>query len=661
MHSAFLYHAVKAGLDMGIVNAGMLAVYEDVEKDLLEHVEDVLLNRRSDATERMLEFAERVKEQGQKKADKVDEAWRSESLEARLSYALVKGIVTHIDEDTEEARVKYGAPLDVIEGPLMDGMKVVGELFGAGKMFLPQVVKSARVMKKAVAYLSPYMEAEKAKNVNARKQGVFVIATVKGDVHDIGKNIVGVVLACNGYEVIDLGVMVSCEKILAAAQEKGADIIGMSGLITPSLDEMIYNAKEMKRLGIKVPLLIGGATTSRIHTAVKIAPHYDHPVVRVGDASLVVGVCNRLLNPNTREAYTAELKADSEKSKKQYLASQNNRAKLVSINEAREKSIKTDWKTAEIAVPKHLGIQTFDNLPLAEISKYIDWSPFFWTWELKGIYPKILTSEKWGVQATELFKEAQKMLKDVIDNKRFKARAAVGFWPANSVGDDVELYTSLSKERVLQTLHFLRQQKEKIQTPTENDLSYYCLSDYIAPKTTGRTDYIGGFAVTTGYEVEEYAKTFVAKNDDYSAIMVKAIGDRLAEATAEYVHKMVREQWGFGLNENLSNQDLIEEKYRGVRPAPGYPACPDHTEKALLWKLLDAEKNTGVSLTENFAMNPPSSVSGFYFAHPAAKYFHVGNIGKDQVTDYAKRKDLPLAVVEKWLTPNLDYEPTPTP
>ena len=656
MHSAFLYHAIKAGLDMGIVNAGMLAVYEDIDKELLERVEDVLLNRRPDGTERLIEYAEQIKGTGQKKVDKVDDAWRKEPLEARLAHALVKGIVTYIDEDTEEARLKCAAPLDVIEGPLMDGMKVVGELFGAGKMFLPQVVKSARVMKKAVAYLNPFMEAEKARNKNARKHGVFVIATVKGDVHDIGKNIVGVVLACNGYEVIDLGVMVSCEKILEKAKEVNADIIGMSGLITPSLDEMIANAKEMQRLGWKVPLLIGGATTSRIHSAVKIAPHYDQPVVRVGDASLVVGVCNRLLNPNTREAYAKELKLENEVSRQRHQESLSKRAKLVTIAEAREKSFKTDWKTLEMLKPAALGIQRFEDIPLAEIATYIDWSPFFWTWELKGIYPKILSSEKWGPQATILFNDAQKMLKDIIENKRFRARAVVGMWPANSRGDDVDLFTDESRGSVLQTIHFLRQQKEKI----KDDFNYYCLSDYVAPKATARPDYMGGFVVTAGYEVEEYSKTFVAANDDYSAIMVKAIGDRLAEASAEWLHKKIREQWGFGLNENLSCEDLIAEKYRGVRPAPGYPACPDHTEKALLWRLLDAEANTGVSLTENFAMNPPSSVSGFYMSHPEAKYFQVGNIGKDQVEDYAVRKNMPLAVVEKWLTPCLDYEPVAT-
>jgi 5-methyltetrahydrofolate--homocysteine methyltransferase len=657
IHSAFLYHAIRAGLDMGIVNAGMLAVYQDVEPELLERVEDVLLNRRPDATERLIELAERVKGTGAKpdgKGDKVDEAWRKEPLQARLSHALVKGIVTYIDEDTEEARKLFGTPLEVIEGPLMDGMKVVGELFGAGKMFLPQVVKSARVMKKAVAYLNPFMEEEKLRNKDARKQGVFVIATVKGDVHDIGKNIVGVVLACNGYEVIDLGVMVSCEKILEVAREKNADIIGLSGLITPSLDEMIQNAKEMQRQGFKVPLLIGGATTSRIHTAVKIAPHYEPPVVRVGDASLVVGVCNQLLNPATREAFTQNHRIETERARKRYQESLIHRAKLVTLAEAREKRFATEWKSAEIAVPARLGIQVFEELPLEEIAKYIDWSPFFWTWELKGIYPKILTSEKWGEQARDLFGNAQKMLQEIIANRRFRARAVVGFWPANAVGDDVELYRDGEGREVLETVHFLRQQKEKT-SPTDG--AYYCLADYVAPRASDRRDYLGGFAVTTGHEVETYAKSFADKNDDYSSIMVKAIGDRLAEAAAEYVHKKVREQWGFGLHENLSNEELIAEKYRGVRPAPGYPACPDHTEKGILWRLLDAERHTGAALTENFAMNPPSSVSGFYFAHPEAKYFQVGNIARDQAEDYARRKGMPLKTVEKWLAPNLDYEP----
>jgi 5-methyltetrahydrofolate--homocysteine methyltransferase len=649
MHSAFLYHAYRAGLDMGIVNAGMLAVYQDVDPVLLEKVEDVLLNRRPDATERLIELAEQLKGKNQKKDD---EAWRSESIESRLSHALVKGIETFIDPDTEEARLKYGTPLNVIEGPLMDGMKVVGELFGAGKMFLPQVVKSARVMKKAVAYLNPFMELEKQRNKNVRKQGVFVIATVKGDVHDIGKNIVGVVLACNGYEVIDLGVMVSCDKILEAAKQNHADIIGMSGLITPSLDEMIYNAKEMQRQGFQIPLLIGGATTSKLHTAVKIAPHYSGAVVRVGDASLVVGVCNQLLNPSTRERYIQELVAENHKSRERYQQSLSSRAKLVSIEIARKNSFKTDWNTVDIRQPKKLGFHLLDELPLGEIAELIDWSPFFWTWELQGVYPKILTHEKWGKQATDLFHDAQKLLKEILMHQRFRMRAVYGLWPAQSIGDDVQIYESLESKKVFETFHFLRQQKEK-----SSPSPYYCLSDFIAPVESGRTDFLGAFVVTAGYEVEEFAQSFMKTHDDYSSIMAKAIGDRFAEATAEYLHKKIRELWGFGLDENLTPQDLIAEKYRGIRPAPGYPACPDHTEKSLLWSLLKPDSNIGVSLTENFAMSPPSSVSGFYFGHPDSKYFQVGNIGQDQVLDYAKRKAKPVREIEKWLAPNLDYEP----
>jgi 5-methyltetrahydrofolate--homocysteine methyltransferase len=650
MHSAFLYHAIKAGLDMGIVNAGMLAVYEDVKPDLLKKVEDVLLNRHEGATEELITLAEAVKGTGKKK-EKVDDAWRSESVEKRLEYALVKGIVDHVDADTEEARQKYARPLEVIEGPLMDGMKVVGDLFGAGKMFLPQVVKSARVMKKSVAYLDPFMKEDKSEAV--AKQGVYVIATVKGDVHDIGKNIVGVVLACNGYKVIDLGVMVSLEKILASVKEHQADIVGMSGLITPSLDEMIDNAKEMKRQGFTMPLMIGGATTSKAHTSVKIAPHYDGPIVRVGDASLVTEVCNKLLNPKTKDAYFEELKLGHEKTRARHEASKEKKARLLSIEEARQKSFKSDWDSITLNSPDKTGLQVLE-VPLEEIVPYFDWSPFFWTWELKGIYPKIFKSEKFGEQAKELFDDAQAILKDVIKNKRFRPRVVIGLWPANSIGDDVEVYQDESKGQLLKTFHFLRQQREK----TDPEAPYYCLSDFIAPKETNKTDYFGGFVVTTGVEVEEYAKTFEEAHDDYTSIMIKSLGDRFAEALAEMVHKKVREQWGFGKTENLSNEDLIKEKYRGIRPAPGYPACPDHTEKDLLWELLDAKKLTGVELTENFAMNPPCSVSGFYFSHPEAKYFTLGSIGKDQVEDYSKRKEIDLERLERWLSPNLDYDPS---
>lgn len=646
MHSAFLYHAIKAGLDMGIVNAGMLAVYEDIDKELLGLVEDVLLNRRPDATDRLIGYAEKVKGPGKTKS-KDENLWRSASVGERLSYALVNGITDYIEQDTEEARQQYEKPLDVIEGPLMDGMKIVGDLFGAGKMFLPQVVKSARVMKRAVAYLQPFMEAEKAKSQNSRPQGKFVIATVKGDVHDIGKNIVSVVLACNNYEVIDLGVMVPCERILNTAREVNANIVGMSGLITPSLDEMVYNASEMERQGFKIPLLIGGATTSKAHTAIKIAPQYSGVVEHVQDASLVVGVCNNLLNPEKVDAYTVELRAKQERQRQQYaVRSERN---FVLIEEARAKGFKTDWKNIQIDVPENLGLQILDDIPLEEIVPFIDWSPLFWAWELKGVYPKIFEHKDYGIQARELYEDAQKLMNEIIVNRRFGARAVLTFWPANSVGDDIEVYMDESRKEVLGTFHFLRQQKEK-----ERDGIYYCLADFVAPKNSGK-DYIGGFAVTAGKEVEDFANTFKAKNDDYSAIMVKALGDRFAEALAEMMHKRARIIWGYGKDENLSYEDLIREKYRGIRPAPGYPACPDHTEKSLLWKLLEAEKNTGISLTENFAMNPPSSVSGWYFAHPESRYFHVGQIDRDQVDDYARRKNMTLEVVEKWLRPNLGY------
>ncbi len=648
MHSAFLYHAIKAGLDMGIVNAGMLAVYEDIDKELLELVEDVLLNRRPDATERLIEYAEKVKGTGKTKS-KDESLWRNGTVGERLSYALINGITDYIEQDTEEARQQYERPLDVIEGPLMDGMKIVGDLFGAGKMFLPQVVKSARVMKRAVAYLQPFMEAEKAKAQNARSQGKFVIATVKGDVHDIGKNIVSVVLACNNYEVIDLGVMVPCEKILNTAREVNADIIGMSGLITPSLDEMVYNASEMERQGFKIPLLIGGATTSKAHTAIKIAPQYSGIVEHVQDASLVVGVCNNILNPEKVDAYTVELRAKQESQRQKYAG--RSERNFVSIEEARAKGFKTDWKNIRIDVPENLGLQILDEIPLEEIVPFIDWSPLFWAWELKGVYPKIFEHKDYGIQARELYKDAQRLMKEIVLNKRFRARAVLGFWPANSVGDDIEIYTDESRKEVLGAFHFLRQQKEK-----DGDGIYYCLADFVAPKNSGRRDYIGGFALTAGYEVEDFANTFRAKGDDYSAIMVKALGDRFAEALAEMMHKKARIIWGYGKDENLSYEDLIREKYRGIRPAPGYPACPDHTEKSLLWKLLEVEKNTGISLTENFAMNPPSSVSGWYFAHPESRYFHVGQIARDQVEDYARRKNMAVGIVERWLRHNLDYK-----
>ena len=676
MHAAFLYHAIKAGMDMGIVNPSMLEVYEEVDKELLELVEDVILNRRADATERLVEFGEKLKaaQSGTKAADiKVEETWRKGTIEERLSHALVKGIDQFIDVDTEEARQKYGKPLLIIEGPLMDGMRVVGDLFGAGKMFLPQVVKSARVMKKAVAYLQPFMEAEKAALVasggTAKAQGKIIIATVKGDVHDIGKNIVGVVLACNNYEVIDLGVMVSCEKILAAAKEKGADVIGLSGLITPSLDEMIYNAKEMERQGFKIPLLIGGATTSAAHNAVKIAPHYSEPVIHVLDASRVIGVVSKLLNPDHKPAFVAETRAKQEQQRVEF-ADRKGARKMLPLAEARHRRQPVDWATIDVPKPEFLGLRVFttdraatltgrsaansvvtQHLTLSEIADYIDWAPFFSSWELHGRFPDILKDEVVGAEATKLYADAQAMLKKIIAEKRYTARAVIGFWPANSVGDSVELYTDESRTTVLKTFHFLRQQNEKA-TAQFN----HCLADYIAPKSSGRADYLGGFAVTTGHGVEEFAKTFEAKQDDYGAIMAKALGDRLAEALAELMHKKEREFCGFGKTENLEMKDIIREKYLGIRPAPGYPACPDHTEKPPLFALLNATEFTGITLTESNAMHPPSSVSGHYFNHPDSKYFAIGKLSKDQVEDYSARKNLPVATCEKWLGPYLDYD-----
>lgn len=647
MHSAFLYHAIDAGLDMGIVNAGMLAVYDDVEKELLEKVENVLLNKSPEATEELVDFAEQFKgvKSAEKKAE--DKAWRDQSVEERLKYSLVNGISDFVDEDTEEARAMYDKPLNVIEGPLMDGMKVVGGLFGEGKMFLPQVVKSARVMKKAVAYLEPYMEKLKAGSDNTR--GKFVIATVKGDVHDIGKNIVSVVLSCNNYEVIDLGVMVSCDQILNTAKDVGANIIGLSGLITPSLDEMVYNASEMERQGFDIPLLVGGATTSSAHTAIKIAPHYNGIVDHVQDASLVVGVCNDLLNPDKADDYKLELR---EKQKKQKARFEESQAKITytPIEVARQNGFKCDWSDIEIDKPGQTGLINFNDIDLKEIINYFDWSPFFWTWELKGSFPKILDNPNWGEQARELYNDAEELLGEIINNKLFNPSAIVGIWPANSVGDDVEIYTDDKRKEVVENLHFLRQQGKR-----KEEQLYYSLSDFIAPRSANKIDYIGGFAVTAGDKVESLSEKYKDDNDDYTSIMIKALGDRIAEALAEMIHKKVRDLWGYGKKENLSNEDFISEKYRGIRPAPGYPSCPDHTEKGILWRLLDAEKHTGVSLTESYAMTPGSSVSGFYFSHPDARYFNLGKILKDQVEDYAKRKGLSVEEVEKWLQPNLGY------
>ena len=650
MHTAFLYHAIKAGLDMGIVNAGQLGVYAEIPPDLLELIEDVLLNRRPDATERLVTFAETVKGSGKAAIEK-DTKWREAPVEDRLAHALIKGIVDHIDEDTEEARQKYPRPLDVIEGPLMNGMKIVGDLFGEGKMFLPQVVKSARVMKKSVAWLTPHMERERAANPNARAQGKILMATVKGDVHDIGKNIVGVVLACNSYEVIDIGVMVPCEKILAEARAHGVDVIGLSGLITPSLDEMMHVASEMKREGFDLPLLIGGATTSRAHSAVKIAPHYDKEVVHVTDASRVVGVVSQLLNPETRPKFAADLASDYERLRNEFAAKQRD-TKLVSIGEARNRRFAPDWSKSPIDTPAFTGVKVFDDFPLSELVEYIDWSPFFHAWELRGRFPAILEDEVVGQHATELYNDARKMLDQIVAEKWITAKGVCAIMPANAVGDDIEIYADADRSKVLKTFHTLRQQLDKSSGQPD-----YALSDFIAPKDSGRIDYCGGFTVTAGIGVEERAKAFEAAHDDYSSILLKALADRLAEAFAERMHKEARDLWGHGKTESLTNEDLIREKYRGIRPAPGYPACPDHTEKWLLFDLLESTKHTGVQLTESLAMMPASSVSGMYFAHPEAKYFAVGKIQRDQVEDYAQRKGMTVAEVEKWLSPNLAYEP----
>ncbi len=649
MHAAFLYHSIHAGLDMGIVNAGMLEVYDEIDKTLLGYVEDVLLNRRSDATERLIDYAVQFK--GVKKAEQESQnlAWRQGSFQERLSHALVKGITDFVEQDTQEALEQLKRPLLVIEGPLMDGMKIVGALFGDGKMFLPQVVKSARVMKKAVAYLQPFMEKEKQAGSSRKSQGRFLIATVKGDVHDIGKNIVAVVLACNNYEVFDLGVMVSCEDILRKAKEIDADIIGLSGLITPSLDEMIHNAKEMERQGFNVPLLIGGATTSKAHTAIKIAPHYAGITNHVGDASLVVEVCNKIMNSRTRINYKKQLQQDQEIIRERFQSNAEG-AEYLSYQKAQENKAPIDWQQATIDTPSHLGQEVERDISLDQIAPFIDWSPFFWTWELRGLYPKILQHKKWGSQARELFQDAQNLIEDIIKHQRFHASAITALWPANAVGDDIRIYSSPERDEILETFHFLRQQRQR-----SDDAPMLSLADYVAPLSSGRLDYMGGFVVTTGKEVEEYAAHFEKKHDDYNAILVKAIGDRFAEALAEMMHKKIRKTWGFGLSEDTTIEDLIKENYRGIRPAPGYPACPDHTEKFLLWRLMDVENTIGVKLTESAAMTPASSVSGWYFGSPEAAYFRVGQIQKDQVEDYAKRKGLTVAEMERWLQANLAY------
>ncbi len=651
MHSAFLYHGVKSGMDMGIVNPTMLAVYDEIPDDLLTHVEDVLLNRRPDSTERLLEFAEKVKGTGRKTETEAAE-WRGLPVNERLSHALVKGIDNFIEADTEEARQGFEKPLEVIEGPLMAGMNVVGDLFGSGKMFLPQVVKSARVMKKAVAYLLPYIEAEKLKNNDKSAAGKVLLATVKGDVHDIGKNIVGVVLACNNYEVIDLGVMVPAEKIIERAVAEGADIIGLSGLITPSLEEMVSVAQEMERTGLNIPLLIGGATTSRVHTAVKIEKHYTrNQAVHVLDASRSVTVVERLLSKD-KESYIGEIKKEYEKIRLNHAKKEGQKTYLP-LAEARRNRYKLNAeKEPEIIPPNRPGVTCFRDYSLREIAAYIDWTPFFQTWDLHGRFPRILEDEVVGAEAKKLYADAGEMLKEIVTNQWLKARGAVGIWPANTVDDDsVEVYATDGSGRVIHRIECMRQQVKKAKGQPN-----LALSDFIRPKSDGVTDYIGGFAVTTGSGIEKHVERFRKDHDDYSVIMLKALADRLAEAFAELMHEKVRKDiWGYAARENLSNADLIAEKYRGIRPAPGYPACPDHTEKPGLFRLLDAENNTGISLTENFAMLPAASVSGWYFAAAGSRYFGVGRIGRDQTESLAARKRYTVEEMERRLAPNLGY------
>ncbi|HRY42322.1 MAG TPA: methionine synthase [Thermoanaerobaculia bacterium] len=647
MHAAFLYHAIAAGMDMGIVNAGQLAVYEEVPKELLGMVEDVLLNRRPDATERLVAYAEtlKAKEGGAAHAAVHAEAWRSASVEERLAHALVKGNADHVEADTLEALEKLGAPLAVIEGPLMAGMNVVGDLFGSGKMFLPQVVKSARVMKKSVAVLTPFLEARKAAGT-MKAAGKVLLATVKGDVHDIGKNIVGVVLACNGYEVIDLGVMVAADRIAKAARETGANLVGLSGLITPSLDEMVHTVRELSREGIAVSILIGGATTSPAHTAVRIAPASPQAVVHVADASRAVGVAGNLLSDELRPAFLAKNAALQEELRRDHAGRQTR--PLLPLSSARARRRALDWSAADLPVPSFTGVRV-EEPALTDLVPYVDWSPFFHAWELRGRYPQILDDATIGEKARELFADAQALLAEIVDGKLLSARGAWGFFPANSVGDDVELYADAAGEHLLATLHTLRQQQEK-----SGDAPYEALADFVAPRTSGRRDHVGLFAVTAGHGLPALCERFEKDHDDYRSILAKALADRLAEAFAERLHERAREEWGFG--ERLSHDDLIRERYRGIRPAPGYPACPDHTEKRTLFALLDAPARTGITLTESLAMLPTASVSGLYLAHPEAHYFAVGRLGRDQVADYARRKGMPLAEAERWLAPNLGYE-----
>jgi 5-methyltetrahydrofolate--homocysteine methyltransferase len=646
MHSAFLYHAIQHGMDMGIVNPTMLEVYDEIPKDLLERVEDVLLNRREDSTERLLDFAESVK--GSAKKKEIDDEWRNGTLEERITHSLVKGIIDFIDADTEEARQKYDKPLHVIEGPLMSGMNVVGDLFGAGKMFLPQVVKSARVMKKSVAYLTPYLEEEKRRSGNVGQPAAkILLATVKGDVHDIGKNIVGVVLACNNYDVVDLGVMVPTEKIIEAARREKVDVVGLSGLITPSLDEMVAVAKEMQREKMTLPLLIGGATTSRIHTAVKIDPVYDGPVVYVLDASRSVPVASELISKQTSENFKIRVKEEYKTLRADHENRKQNKS-YISLAEARTNRTKIDWPATQYTKPQFLGRKEFVKYPLEEIRKYIDWTPFFQTWMLAGRYPGIFDDSVVGAEAKKLFDDANKMLDEIVKSKSLQANGVIAFYNAVNEGDDVKLFRK-DQDESFATFHFLRQQNKKAQ-----NLPNFCLADFVSPEQ-GK-DHFGMFAVTAGIGLEKLVEKHKAKQDDYSEIMAKALADRLAEAFAECLHERVRKElWGYANDENLTTDQLITEEYNGIRPAPGYPACPDHTEKKLLFELLDANK-VGITLTESYAMYPGAAVSGFYFSHPDSKYFGLGKIEKDQVEDYAKRKNMPVTEIEKWLSPNLSYD-----
>jgi len=647
MHAAFLYHAIRAGLDMGIVNAGQLAVYEEIPKELLARVEDVLLNRRRDATERLVAFAASLRPEG--KAEEKEAEWRSGPVEERLAHALVHGIVDHVEADVEEALAKYGRPLAVIDGPLMSGMNVVGDLFGSGKMFLPQVVKSARVMKRAVALLEPRMAEERAAGT-AKSAGRILLATVKGDVHDIGKNIVGVVLSCNGFEVVDLGVMVPADRILQAARARGVEAVGLSGLITPSLDEMVHVARDLEREGLRVPLLIGGATTSPTHTAVKIAPEYGGPVAHVLDASRAAGVLSSLLSPVQSAAFRAELRTKQEGLRREH--AKKSAAPLLSLAEARAKGPQFDWAAADLPVPAFTGVRTVEDEPLSGLVPFIDWSPFFHAWELRGVYPQILDDPSVGARARELLDDARRLLDEIVEKRLLRARGVWGLFPAGSVGDDIELFDDSARRRLLATFAMLRQQ-----APRTDGRPQLSLADFVAPRSTGRADHLGAFAVTAGHGAEELATRFAAAHDDYGAILAKALADRLAEAFAEKLHKEARAAWGYGAAESLSSEDLLRERYRGIRPAAGYPACPDHSEKRTLFSLLSATERAGIMLTESFAMHPAASVSGLYFAHPEARYFAIGRLGKDQVEDYARRKGISLSEAERWLAPNLGYEP----